>query len=351
MPTITENRKKWTVHDWIRGGHEWSPGGTRAGTDMFWWRSIMPRVAAHLPAGTLLEIAPGFGRWTEYLMSRGTRLIAVDVTERCVEMCRERFREKPHAEFHLNDGESLPMVETGAVDFAFSFDSFVHVDAPQVGAYLRELARVLKPGASGFIHHSNLAAYSHGPSGAFPEWLTERHWRAASVSAAGFRAACRAAGLQCVSQEMINWVGRGARADQHRLPGNQVPLTDCFSVLRKPGSPGVPDRPTLVHVNRRFVDEWRQVQVLAAMYGEAGAEPASGGPEAQSGLASRIGRLAAAPVRLRAYAAKRMTGRAFMWNEGIARAVAAGACPDCGTRLSRGAWKHCPRCNAAFALT
>ena len=41
--------------------------------------------------------------------------------------------------------DPLPMVEESSIDFVFSFDSLVHVEAETLAAYLSELARVLKP--------------------------------------------------------------------------------------------------------------------------------------------------------------------------------------------------------------
>jgi SAM-dependent methyltransferase len=131
MGTIAENRKKWASHRWELGGHEWSPGGTSLGTEMLWWRSLRPRLHALLPTGSLLEIAPGFGRWTEYLLREADRLIGVDTTERCVETCRERFAGS-RAQFFVNDGCTLPMVADASVDVVFSFDSLVHVELPEI---------------------------------------------------------------------------------------------------------------------------------------------------------------------------------------------------------------------------
>ncbi len=357
MPTVAENREKWTVHDWVRDGHEWSPGGNRAGSDLLWWRTIVPRLHAHLPAGTLLEIAPGFGRWMTYLANHCARLIAVDVTERCVEICRQRFAGRPGADFHLNDGESLPMVADAAVDLAFSFDSLVHVEAPQVRAYIEELGRVLKPGGVGFIHHSNLGAYRESATGDIPPWIPKRHWRAASMSAAGFRSACSDARLRCATQEVINWLGRGARGDRHRLPGEEVPLTDCISVVLKPIGMA-PDSPTLVHMNRRFVDEWREVAVMARMYGgvENGAAEQQtarvAAPVLKPQPASRTSSAGnSLPSRVRSYLSERRAGRRFRRNEPIVRTIAGGTCPDCGTRLSVGPEKFCSVCNVTFTVT
>lgn len=369
MPTVVENRAKWSGHTWDLDGHEWSPGGTRAGTELLWWRSIVPRIQSMLPTGTLLEIAPGFGRWTAYLVDRCERLIAVDITDRCVDICRERFAATPHAEFWTNDGETLPMVAPASIDFAFSFDSLVHVEADQIGAYLRELARKLKPGAAGFFHHSNLGAYSEG-SGKVPSYITKRHWRAASMSARVFRDACREAGLVCVGQEVINWIGKGARADRHRLPGERIPLTDCFSTFVKP-----PDtragQPTRVYINPHFVDEWRQLLVLASLYGtrsssavsaetQAGARP-EGTPAHRTRLEmvrtlGLAGTMAAVRARLsrtveawRSRTSEKAVARVYASREPIVRSLVRGRCPDCQRTISgRGGAAYCRACDAAF---
>jgi hypothetical protein len=101
-----ENYVRWTEHPWSREGHEWSPGGTIAGGTMFWWRGLLPRVHRHLPADYMLEIAPGFGRWTTHLVPHAKRLVIVDLTERSIEHCRRRFADKSHIECWTNDGES-----------------------------------------------------------------------------------------------------------------------------------------------------------------------------------------------------------------------------------------------------
>lgn len=347
MATVIENRERWTVHEWVRDGHEWSPGGTRAGSDLLWWRSILPRLHMHLPVGTLLEIAPGFGRWTHYLTGHCARLIGVDITERCLDICRERFASRSAAEFHLNDGESLPMVADASIDLAFSFDSLVHVEAPQIRSYLRELARTLKPGGAGFIHHSNLAAYADPATGAIPSWVTKRHWRAESMSAAVFREACRAAGLACVTQEVINWIGRGTRADRHRLPGPQIPLTDCISVIRRPDAE-TRHQPTRVYVNRRFVEEWRGLHALAPLYARAEPDALA---EGDLKPRRRLSAIASFPERARSYAGERWTAHTFVRREPIVRALGRGVCPDCGGRLAIAAGRHCRACHVSFTLS
>lgn len=231
--------------------------------------------------------------------------------------------------------------------WAFSFDSLVHVEAPQIRSYLRELARTLTPGAAGFIHHSNLAAYADPATGAIPSWVAKRHWRAESMSAAIFREACRAAGLVCLTQEVINWIGRGRRADRHCLPGTQVPLTDCISVFLRPG-PHTRNEPTRVYVNRRFVDEWRGLQALAPLYARADADPVGEGHlKPRHGLSAIV----SLSERTRSYIYERWTAHTFLSHEPIVRALRRGVCPDCGGRLEIGSSRRCSDAsNVSFSL-
>src|SRR5205807_774882 len=102
MPTLDENIINWTTTlDWSERGDDWSRwwGDTSAE----WYGAILPRIHAMVPAGTILEIAPGYGRWTQYLKDLCQRLVIVDLTEKCITHCRERFADSGNIEYHVND--------------------------------------------------------------------------------------------------------------------------------------------------------------------------------------------------------------------------------------------------------
>lgn len=284
MPTVEQNLTWWGQSDgWKEDGDIWSEKW--GGTELEWCTSIFPRIRQFIPAHTILEIAPGFGRWTQFLKGFCTQLIAVDISPACVERCGQRFASDPHVRCFVNDGKSLEMIEDGSIDFAFSFDSLVHVEADVIAAYTKELARKLKPGAFAFLHHSNLRAYRNSlwlaraiepkqPSGANgaglapmsrSRWLRRRlhstltDWglvntfdnRAESVCAKVFREACNAAGLECCSQELVNWNhGRS--------------LIDCFSVVMR--SDGKPQRPPQIVLNPDFMNEAAQARRTTKFY-------------------------------------------------------------------------------------
>lgn len=259
--TVSENEVFWAEYDWSRAGEEWSEGW--GGSHAQWHGVILPRIARFLPTGSMLEIAPGYGRWTSYLREHCERLAIVDLDVACIEACRKRFAGDDRLSYHVNDGRSLDMIEDESLDFAFSFDSLVHADADVIAHYLRELERKLAPNGVGFVHHSNAGRYRRYfeltdtiPRGRVRERLYKLRaidrprWRALDMTAERFRESCESAGLQCISQEVINWTTRR--------------LIDCFSIFTKPPSRWA--RPNRVLVNPRFAREARAVKRRARLY-------------------------------------------------------------------------------------
>ncbi len=231
--------------------------------------------------------------------------MVVDLSDRCIAACRDRFAADGHIEYITNDGASLDMVPDHSVDFIFSFDSLVHAEADAVSAYLAEAARKLKQGGAGFVHHSNLGAFVHPRTGRVRRFVTSRNWRAESMSADVFQQACSAAGLTCRSQELINWIGRGRTADRHHLDGRCIPLTDCLSSFSTPERNSASPR---VIANHAFVDEWRQAIWIAEVYLRSADEGASSA--------------AAAAASPRSFRQKIATARAVRQRHGL-RGVAA----------------------------
>lgn len=218
MPTIAENLDAFaTPRGWVDQGENWSAAW--GGSHPQWYSTVLPRIAAYLPCENLLEIAPGFGRFTRFLLPMCKQYIGIDLSEMAVRGCESRFSDVAHARFAVCDGTSLPGVENDSVDFAFTFDSLVHVEQDVIDGYAAELARVLRPGSYAVIHHSNLADVIAGADG---NSVDNPHWRAKSVGAKSAGKAFRDAGLGVVAQELVSW-------------GHTYP-TDTISLLIKPDS-------------------------------------------------------------------------------------------------------------------
>lgn len=148
--SVRRNYEKWQHHDWQRAGEEWtiSPQWKEALIEEVMLRHIQP-------GKDVLEIGPGAGRWTETLQTLARNLLVVDLSDKCIEMCRSRFAGLANIQFFVNDGSSLPFVQDESIDYVWSFDVFVHIAPPDIDKYLDEIRRVLRPGALAIIHHAN----------------------------------------------------------------------------------------------------------------------------------------------------------------------------------------------------
>ena len=107
VPSIEENLDRWDEdYDWREAGEPWSkPWG---GATAQWFGCLYPRIQHFLPAASILEIAPGFGRWTEFLLEQCDTL---DRRGRHPQVHRGlpgTLRDRPRARFEANDGVLAP---------------------------------------------------------------------------------------------------------------------------------------------------------------------------------------------------------------------------------------------------
>lgn len=216
MPSIDDNIFCWgKSYHWNDDGDEWS--GAWGGTNYLWFGTIFPRILSFVPVKTILEIAPGYGRCTQYLINLCNNLQIVDLNQNCIERCKKRFSGFSSVNYHVNDGKTLEMITDESIDFVFSWDSLVHCESDVIESYIAEFSRILKPKGWGFIHHSNIGQYYDFSA---KKLICENfHARGESMTAKLFKDYCDKNNLQCVSQEVINW-------------GGEI-LNDSFSLFTK----------------------------------------------------------------------------------------------------------------------
>lgn len=192
---------------------------------MQWHDTILPKIQSYVPTDRIVEIACGYGRWTQFLKDLCTNLTVIDLSEECIRACQQRFAEHNHIEYQVNDGKSLEMIPESSVDFLFTYDSLVHADDSVLEAYLRQLPRILKHDGVAFIHHSNLGEYSCNASVIRNIPMIERaftmivnletnlHGRDSRVSAKSVETLAKENGLQCIRQEILRWGTRRMQID------------------------------------------------------------------------------------------------------------------------------------------
>jgi SAM-dependent methyltransferase len=126
-----------------------------ADMEQFWarGRDVVERIldAAELelvPSDEIVEIGCGIGRLTRVLAGRVRRVWAVDVSSEMLRQAREQLAGFDNVEWIHGDGTTLAPIGDGVASGCFSFVVFQHVPDPAITlGYVREMARVLRPGA------------------------------------------------------------------------------------------------------------------------------------------------------------------------------------------------------------
>jgi SAM-dependent methyltransferase len=207
MPTEKWNQSTWGAEEnWKKflDGEQWSHawGGSHAQ----WYGLILPRISRFIPCDDILEIAPGYGRWTKFLIHNCNSFTAVDISTPSINHCTKIWGDR--GQFIQTDGKSLPL--KNKFDFVFSFDSLVHVEYEVIRSYIKEILNVIKDNGFAFIHHSNLYEFRKN----LPDNI---HARALSVSAEHVRTWVQEFGGKTVIQEKVNW--------------GTTKLIDCFTLF------------------------------------------------------------------------------------------------------------------------
>ena len=171
----------WLERDGLYGLHWGDPEnpeetGLRAIRDHW----LLPYVD---PEKTGLEIGPGGGRWTRYMLGF-QRLYVVDYHAELLAELRRNFGQTHIVEI-ANNGTDFPGVPASSVDFVFSFGVFVHLDFDIIRAYLVNLRDVVHAGTQIVIQYADKDKPAARQNSSFSNNNPRRMRRA--VDRAGYR--------------------------------------------------------------------------------------------------------------------------------------------------------------------
>lgn len=181
--------------------------------DVFWGKdTIFKSMFDQLDLKCVIEIACGRGRHVEQYKDIADEVILVDILEKNIGKCKERFKMCDHIKYYCNNGTDLREIKSESVTAVFSYDSMVHFEMMDIFSYLREIERVLVHGGYALIHHSNNTesydvSFETGKSG--------RSFMSKDV----FAYMADRANLSVVEQQVIDWEG-------HKN-------LDCVSLIKK----------------------------------------------------------------------------------------------------------------------
>ena len=114
-------------------------------------------MAHFVPAGArVVDLGSGSGRVMRPLAPLCSEIVGVDISPTMVERGREALADLGNARFVQTDGATLPTIEDASVGFLYSLLCLIHVDKRAAYRYLREIERVLEPGAMALLQFENL---------------------------------------------------------------------------------------------------------------------------------------------------------------------------------------------------
>ena len=199
--------------------------------DRFWQSGavLADNLVAHLGLAdaqslAVVEIGCGNGRVTHRLAQRFREVWALDISPEMIARARERWGHLANVRFVANSGVDLAPVPAASADVVLSFIVLHHVTDPAIVlSYVRDTARVLRPGGVALLHvHSVERNWVRGLARRlrrrppFEAWwdrgftpraedgaaapptaiVTSRVWAGSRVPVGALRRAARSAGLK-----------------------------------------------------------------------------------------------------------------------------------------------------------
>ncbi len=111
------------------------------------------------PTDETVEVGCGVGRMTRVIAERSAGVVAIDISERMLDVARELNPQLENVRWMLGDGVSLNGIDDESVDVCQSYVVFHHIPDPEITlGYIGEIGRVLRPGGWAAAQISNQPA-------------------------------------------------------------------------------------------------------------------------------------------------------------------------------------------------
>lgn len=159
------------------------------------WRAFRRAIGRDCGTSLAVELGVGTGLFTDRLSSEFSKLIAVDFSQKMLDMLQQKLEARGilNVTYMQADATDLRSVSSGSVDAVFCFGLLENVS--DAGSLLREVRRILKPMGrfAGVVSNRSCPWY------AIRKLVSGRRWYWEDIrlySAADLRSAATAAGLR-----------------------------------------------------------------------------------------------------------------------------------------------------------
>lgn len=236
------------------------------------------------PGDRVFEIGCGVGRIGAQLAGHVALWHGLDIAENMAALARARVESHPGATASAVDGPNLKPFADASMDKGYCVAVFIHMDKEDMVLYLREVARVLRPGGLFYFDHWNLShpvgwqRFAYEVEQVARGDASERKDVARNqfCTPEELRLYVRAAGLELVFEHTdAHLVGMVARKPEHALPpGAPSPRPIDRSTLTA-GSAAVAARLDAARADIGFSPRWVQCFAEACEVLIGGLHPAT----------------------------------------------------------------------------
>lgn len=160
----------------------------------------------------VIELACGRGRHVPHYIKKAGHVTLVDVLQKNIDICKERFKAENKISYYCNNGFNLEELASDRYSALFCYDAMVHFELIDIYRYLKDIFRVLKPGGMALIHHSN---NSCDYKASFTNSIYGRSFMSDTI----FAYLAYRCGFEIYDQKIIDW---------------EVENLDCISLIMKP---------------------------------------------------------------------------------------------------------------------
>ena len=182
------------------------------GMNVFWNEdTVFYKMFCKLDLSNVIELAVGRGRHVPMYEDKADHIVLVDILQKNIDFCKERFKDSQKIDYYCNNGYNLSELHDNEYSALFTYDAMVLFEMMDIFAYLKDIHRVLRKGGMALFHHSNNTSdYKNS----FFTAVDGRSYMSKDL----FAYLAYRAGFEVVEQQVIDW---------------GVKDLDCVSLVRK----------------------------------------------------------------------------------------------------------------------
>lgn len=180
--------------------------------DFFWNKEgDCYRMFRKLDLTNVVELACGRGRHVARYVENAKKITLVDILDKNISICKERFVGSDKISYIVNNGYDLQQLQDESYTALFTYDSMVHFELLDIANYLSETYRILEHGGRALFHHSN---YDRDYRASYDKGVESRSFMNSKI----FAYLAYRAGFEIEEQLIVDWI---------------KPELDCLTLVKK----------------------------------------------------------------------------------------------------------------------